>query len=260
MAKIGPSAPLKDMLARICLDYPAVQIETQRRDIPRIAFHIELIVAALPNGGRIADIGGGLGLFSPGCAEIGLSTVLVDDFRDFDNIPIAQDVFQRVHRRRGIEIISRDAVAQGVDLPSGSFDAITTFDSMEHWHHSPKRLFGQLMNALRPDGVFIIGVPNCVNLRKRITVPFGVGKWSSMGEWYEADVFRGHVREPDVDDLRFIARDLGLIDTMLLGRNWLGYSNRLSWVRSITPLVDRLLWPFPSLCANLYLVGRKASN
>jgi hypothetical protein len=88
---------------------------------------------------------------------------------------------------------------------------------MEHWHHSPKALFGQLMRALRPGGLFFLGVPNCVNLRKRLMVPLGRGKWSPMGDWYEQPVFRGHVREPDVDDLWYIARDLALVDAACSG-------------------------------------------
>ena len=76
------------------------------------------------------------------------------------------------------------------------------------------------------DGLFVLGVPNRVNLRKRVFVPFGYGKWSSMKDWYESPVFRGHVREPDVDDLRYIARDLHLRDWQVFGRNWLGYSSQ----------------------------------
>jgi hypothetical protein len=97
-----------------------------------------------------------------------------------------------------------------------------------------------------------------VNIRKRITIPLGMGKWSPMTEWYEAEVFRGHVREPDVGDLRYIAEDLGLIDTKVMGRNWLGYESRFGWVRSLTPLADQLLRLFPSLCSDLYLIGRKS--
>jgi len=149
-------------------------------------------------------------------------------------------------------------IAEGVDFPPESLDGVTTFDSMEHWHHSPRRLFRQLLTALKPGGVFIIGVPNCVNLRKRMTVPFGMGKWSTMDEWYEPEIFRCHVREPDVNDLKYIANDLGLIDVRIVGRNWLGYASRFGWVRSLTSLADRLLWSFPSLCANIYMIGKKA--
>ena len=128
---------------------------------------------------------------------------------------------------------------------------------MEHWHHSPKALFGHLMRALRPGGLFFLGVPNCVNLRKRITVPLGRGKWSTMADWYEPPRFRGHVREPDIDDLRYIARDLGLREVRIIGRNWLGYQSRRRWARALVSIVDRPLQQRPSLCSDIYLLGRK---
>jgi SAM-dependent methyltransferase len=133
---------------------------------------------------------------------------------------------------------------------------VTTFDSMEHWHHSPKRLFRQVgKQLLKPGGRFVLAVPNCVNLRKRLSVPLGVGKWSSMEDWYQEPEFRGHVREPDVADLRYIALDMGLREVQILGRNWVGYVSRSRFVRLATRIADRPLRMFPSLCADLYLTG-----
>ena len=97
---------------------------------------------------------------------------------------------------------------------------MTSFDSMEHWHHSPKRLFRQVSaQLLKPRGRFVLGVPNCINARKRLSVPLGIGKWSAIEDRYEEPEFRGHVREPDVADLRYIARDMGLKDVQIFGRN-----------------------------------------
>ena len=45
----------------------------------------------------------------------------------------------------------------------------------------------------------LLGVPNCVNLRKRITVPLGRGKWVVHGRLArQRPTSGGHVREPDV--------------------------------------------------------------
>ncbi len=51
-----------------------------------------------------------------------------------------------------------------------------------------------------------------------------------------------------------------LADIRIIGRNWLGYRSKFGWVKSLTPLADRFLGLFPSLCANIYLVGRKAQT
>jgi SAM-dependent methyltransferase len=90
-----------------------------------------------------------------------------------------------VHKELGVDVRSRDVIADGLSLTPSSMDVIATFDSMEHWHNSPKALFGEVMEALKPGGWFFMGVPNSVNLRKRMTVPLGKGNWSHMSDWYE---------------------------------------------------------------------------
>ncbi len=246
---------LQEILTSLARQYPAPLIKSQVRDVPRMAFHIDLVAKHSKGGSpAVADIGGGIGLFSLGCAAVGMKATLIDDFRDSVNLSIGQQALE-LHRRQGVTIGSCDVVRDDLLLPSQSLDVITCFDSMEHWHSSPKALFRRLLAALKPGGLFVLSVPNCVNLRKRITVPLGIGKWSRMGDWYEAEMFRGHVCEPDVDDLKYIARDLQLINPNILGRNWLGYSNGRQAVRLITPFVDQALRFRPSLCSNIYLLG-----
>lgn len=185
--------------------------------------------------------------------------MLVDDFNDAINHAVGNSVLN-LHRSRNVEVKSRDVIKDSIADIEGQFDAITTFDSMEHWHHSPKALFHTVMEKLKPGGVFVIGVPNAVNLRKRVTVPLGYGKWSSMQDWYESPVFRSHVREPDVDDLRYIARDLGLTSVRIMGRNWAGHASPRRVVRMGTKVIDHIIRPFPQLCSNIYLIGKKPSS
>jgi SAM-dependent methyltransferase len=241
--------------------YPDNMVAEQMRDIPRIAFNISLALDALypkqTSEVEICDLGGGIGLFSLGCAAYGLKrTVLVDDFDDEVNRRVRASILE-LHRGLGVEVVARDVVGRGIQDIAGSFDAITTFDSMEHWHHSPRKLFHQVMDKLKPGGVFVLGVPNCVNLRKRIAVPLGFGKWSRMQDWYEPELFRGHTREPDVGDLKYIAKDMGLSDVRIYGRNWLGYDSPRRIVRIAARAFDHPLRIRPSLCSDIYLVGVK---
>jgi 2-polyprenyl-3-methyl-5-hydroxy-6-metoxy-1,4-benzoquinol methylase len=258
---------LFETLRKVATQYPKDMIDGQIRDIPRIAFNIGI---ALERSGsacvkqkplnelEICDLGGGVGLFSVGCAAHGLKrTVLVDDFNDSVNYREGPSILD-LHRGLGVEVISRDVVADGIRDIEGSFDIISTFDSMEHWHHSPKKLFHEVVEKLKPRGVFVLGVPNCVNMRKRITVPLGIGKWSKMHDWYEPDIFRAHVREPDVSDLKYIARDMGLVDIKIYGRNWLGYYSASPAIRFATKIMDYPLKFKPSLCSDIYMVGIKA--
>jgi len=253
---------LHDVLRNVANEYPKDMVDGQVRDISRISFNIGVALDAAKHKPHseleICDLGGGLGLFSIGCAAYGMKrTVLVDDFDDPVNHRVGASILD-LHRSLGVEVISCDVVETGILDITGNFDIITTFDSMEHWHHSPKRLFHEVVEKLNPGGAFVLGVPNCVNIRKRITVPLGIGKWSGMQEWYEADKFRGHVREPDVSDLRYIARDMGLVDIKIYGRNWLGYYSASQAIRFATKIMDYPLRLKPSLCSDIYMIGRKA--
>lgn len=257
-----PNYSLFDDLRNIANQYPVDLIYQQVLDIPRIAFHINTVIDTVkPKDYKeleLCDIGGGIGLFSVGCAAFGVNrTVLIDDFSDSINQQVGPSILN-LHRSFGVEVITRNVIENGIRDIEGTFDVITTFESMEHWHHSPKRLFHDVIEKLKPGGVFILSGPNCVNLRKRMTLPLGIGKWSRMQEWYEVEIFRGHVREPDVSDLTYIARDMGLVDIKIFGRNWLGYSSANSAVRFFTRIVDYPLRLKPSFCSNIYMIGKKS--
>jgi SAM-dependent methyltransferase len=247
---------VRALLHRLADEYPERLRAAQHADVDRIAFHLSIVIRETGTACTVCDLGGGVGLFSVGAAALGMAAVLVDDFGDQVNLGYGEDALA-AHRKYGVRVLSKDLLANDLELEPGSLDAVTSFDSMEHWHHSPKAAFHRLLIALKAGGLLFLGVPNCVNLRKRITVPLGIGKWSSMDEWYERQTFRGHVREPDVGDLRYIAHDLGLTEVRIFGRNWLGYASRHGWVRTLTPLADRVLRPSPSLCSDIYLLGRK---
>ena len=242
-------------LEAIARKYPPALIDNQVADIDRISFHIRLVQERTGPHATVCDLGGGIGLFSVGCAAVGMRATLVDDFNDPVNVNHGESVLA-LHRSFGVEVISRNVITEGLDFSPGAFDAITTFESMEHWHHSPKRLFASVTRLLRPGGLFVLSAPNCVSLRKRLSVPLGYGKWSQMRDWYEPEVFRGHTREPDVADLLYIAKDMGIEHVNILGRNWGGYSSARPLIRIATSLADRALRLRPSLCSDIYLLGR----
>jgi len=164
-------------LRDVAHQYPADMVPGEVNGIARISFHIGIVLSTtrpkLHSELEVCDLGGGIGLFSAGCAAYGLKrTVLVDDFNDSTVHQFAASILD-LHRRLGVTVVRSDVITNGMEGIEGEFDAITTFDSMEHWHHSPKRLFHEVVKKLKVGGVFVLGVPNCVNMRKRITVPFG---------------------------------------------------------------------------------------
>ena len=247
---------ITETLEALALRYPEDLVAAQQKGIARNAFHIEYVKKLVAKEDLcIADIGGGIGLFSPGCAAMGMTVTLIDDFSELVNLSELGRSSLCLHSELGVNVLTQE-VTLSLALPSNHFDVVTCFDSMEHWHNSPKAAFHKVVDSLRPGGWFMISVPNCVNLRKRVTVPLGYGKWSTMAVWYEEERFRGHVREPDVDDLRYIAKDLGLKDVRVFGRNW--YGAKYPLLRAFMPVLDAALRLKPSICSNIYVAGQKA--
>jgi len=239
-----------DLILKYWQGYPA---HIQYMMSAKIRYEFSLL--RVERGSTICDVGGGWGAFSCFAASMGMNAILVDDFADpgFSTT----DPRARMPTEYRVRVIQRDVLKEGLPFPENSIDAFTSFDMLEHLHGSPKELLHQMMRCLKQGGMLIIGVPNCVNLRKRITVPLGRGKWSAMDEWYEKPIFRSHVREPDVEDLRYIARDLHLQNVEIRGTNFAGYEYSNPLLRMTARLSDRLLRLRPSLCADLYLIGQK---
>ena len=250
---------IRKQLHILAREYPSELIAVEEEDEPRMTYNICLSLRYAVSYPVVCDVGGGICLFSLGLAALGCNSILIDDFGDDPHQQFGEGALE-VHSRFGVHIVSTDVIATGVDLEPESLDVVTSFHTMEHFHHSPKRLFHQMVGALRPGGVFVLGVPNRVNLRKRMAVPFGGAPWTSMESWYEPDVFRSHVREPDVSDLRYICRDLGLEVLEVAGRNWQGFKSRSRTTRLLARIADRGLQVFPSLCSDIYIVGRKPAD
>lgn len=237
--------------------YPEALRGSQRADSPRIAFQVDLISSVAASGSRVMDVGGGIGAFAPALSLAGYRVTLVDDFADPVNAEHPLSGIG-VHDRLGVETLCADASSPAFEPEPEAFAAVTCIDSIEHWHRSPKASLHRMVAALEPGGALVLGLPNAVNLRKRVTVPLGRNNWSPFSAWYDEPVFRSHVREADVQTLRNIARDLGLERVRIIGRNWAGTCSPRRPVRSVARALDPLLRLRPSLCSDLYLIGHKS--
>lgn len=248
----APATLVRSTLARVAELYPEELRAGQRLDVARHTFHLEQVFRP---GGRIADLGGGIGLFAPGAAALGMESWLVDDLRDPVNrrFPIEE---LGIHRNLGVRVLESPVQKWGHAFADGSLDVISCFESLEHWHHSPRPVFAEAFRVLAPGGLLFLSAPNAVNLKKRIEVPLGRSNWSAFDDWYYNEEFRGHVREPVLRDLLHMVDDLGFESPQVFGRNWMVYGpGRLR--SAVAPAVDRLLRPFPTLCSDLYVLARK---
>ena len=136
------------------------------------------------------------------------------------------------------------------------------------WHHSPRRLFREIVRVLKPGGVLVIATPNAVNIRKRAYVLLGRSNFPVLRDWYEIGdpVWRGHVREPIIRDLHQLAEWNGLEVVGTYGRNFIGRRSRVlrslpvGLVNAMAVCSDCLLRVFPSLCSDIHVVARKGNG
>ena len=185
-----------------------------------------------------------------------MNTIMIDDFRDPINYecPIEE---LGIHEKYGVDVRNRDLLTDGLGLEPESVDVITMLELIEHLHNSPKKLLHSAVQALKPGGLLLISVPNCMALHQRLRWLLGRGFWSTMQAWYEQEQFRDHVREPSVADLRYFARDLGLENVEILGCYWALRTVGNQLLRIIGQAVETTLRLRPTLCGNIYLLGTK---
>jgi SAM-dependent methyltransferase len=222
------------------------------RYVPRVEFELRLLLQHVDRDNlTLWDLGGGIGLLPLAACHLGARATNVDDYQD----QISAGVDERLVAflsKAGVRAVRHDfADLVEIDEP---VTAVCSMHTIEHMHGSPKAQYHEVKRALAPNGVLMIAAPNAANVRKRISAVLGKTSWSPMSGWYETPVFRGHVREPRVADLEYIANDLGL-SAQIVGKNFIG-SGRPGWrgelVRRISPLLERR----PTLCSDLYLIGQ----
>ena len=228
--------------------------------IPRVSEEISWILK--PNG-TVVDLGGSSGFHCMVCSNLGMKSICVDNFKVRPKGSICDCWFEhdlqleKIAAGFGVEFIHTDILDWDPPFDKNSIDVVMTLDTIEHLHRSPRKLYKKMVSSLRPGGLFLFGTPNAANVVKRIRVLFGKNVFSRLDEWYIYEQFIGHVREPTVSDLRFIAHDLDLTVLAIKGRNWLGLLKQSSAFRFAARISDRFLRCFPSLCSDIYLLASK---
>lgn len=250
--------PLLDALNASIEMYPLKLQREQRRDvnIGRNLYHMPLIYKP---GGSVIDLGGGVSCVLLALSRLGMDVTVVDDYRSpYYRQPEYQEVL-KLFRSSEIHIYETDLLSCSFDFVSDNYiDTIVSFDCLEHLHHSPKKLLELAVAKLAPKGKLIIGIPNAVNLLKRLKVLLGRSNLGSFEEfYYQGNPFTGHIRELTKSELLRLASWLQLENASVTGRNWFLHTNFLQIPTLVRRLMDVLLRNFPSWCSNLYLVAEK---
>jgi 2-polyprenyl-3-methyl-5-hydroxy-6-metoxy-1,4-benzoquinol methylase len=247
--------------------YPHDSPDWIYRDFSRQLYHLSIIEKYAGGYSRtLVDIGGHVGPFAPACALLGYNVTLIDDFGDpecnLSHIDKSQqnynNILSSVHNVTGVKVLIHDVSKRPLPFANDSFDIVTCFEVIEHLHGGVKTMMHEIRRILRSGGLLVMSAPNAVNLRKRLTVPLGINNFSKFYDWYHSDVFRGHVREPVVKDLKRIAHDIGLIPFEIKGRNCIALRSKSNVKKICGYLLSPVCVFFPSLASNIYLVGKLA--
>ena len=182
---------------------------------------VETVRKWVPQGGKVLDIGCGPLDKTALLAWDGYTCMAVDD--------LADGWHRKGDNLQKIKLFAKNAkidftISEGEALPpkAKNLDAVLLLDIIEHLHASPKALLQAALDRLKPGGVIIITVPSAVNIRKRINVLLGRTNYPPYNQFFEAPVWRGHVREYTRNDLYQLAtlmhlpiQELRGIDQML---------------------------------------------
>ncbi|WP_372425281.1 class I SAM-dependent methyltransferase [Salinarimonas chemoclinalis] len=212
---------LRAVLAERRLD-PAVFAEAcaRARDIladpqpPSARMRIAAALMSAP-GGRACDVGGGVSIYPLVAALMGTDVTVVDALRGWTG-----DVRPRVEAltRAGVRFVEADV--ETMRLPQAEYDAVVAFETIEHLPHSPRPVLEKMVAALVPGGRLCLSVPNIARLDMRLRLLGGRSPHESVVHFYrEGSPFHGHHREYTIDELRWIAGELGLERIRAFGVN-----------------------------------------
>ena len=227
--------------------------------IPWLTFRV---VSTYRPGGMLVDLGGGLDLANAVLAQLGTKTYVVDLLESyFPHSTWKTDTSREVQflESKGVQFVRADLTSCDLrdHFEPNTVDVVCSYHALEHLHHSPRRMLQSAMAVLKPGGLVFFEVPNAANALKRIRVLLGRTNYQPYQQYWDSDVWVGHVREYTVGDLRALATHLHLADWEILGRNWYGALYSSVSERRIASSIDRVLRHFPGLCGSLFLKGRK---
>lgn len=173
-------------------------------------FLFQTIADYVKRPARLLDIGCGPMNVTAVFATLGYKCFAVDDLSDpwhkrDDNrekiLQFANDNSITFHQQ---------TPAFEVPFEEASFDVVVMKSIIEHLHQSPRDLINTAFRFVKPGGYVVVTTPNSVNLRKRLSVLRGRTNYPPIQGFYESTgVWRGHVREYTLDELRWVVEASG---------------------------------------------------
>jgi SAM-dependent methyltransferase len=192
--KTRSNTDIRQIISDVKQEYPFPDIIEETADTIQVL--AEALDKLAPNGGRLLDIGCGALDKTIVFQEMGYECFGCDDFQDpWHSLQENLDPVLACAKRAGVQVHAQD---EHFTIPwdQESFDLVTLINVIEHVHDSPRGILNFAGGCLKTGGLLLVGMPNSVNLRKRLSVLQGKSNYTPARGFYENDgSWRGHVRE-----------------------------------------------------------------
>jgi SAM-dependent methyltransferase len=209
----------------------------------------------LPIGARILDFGCGPCDKTALYQRLGYECYACDDLNDdWHKEGNNAEIIKRFAEREGIHFFQTSNGTLPYD--EEFFDGILLVDVVEHLHDSPRSVLNVLIAKLKPEGLVFMGMPNSVNIRKRISVVLGRTNYPSLGSFYfSKEPWRGHVREYTLNETKQLLRYHNLDVVYGKGVNIFAHKRLRNRFLKLSYLLATRI--FTSLSEGILVIGRK---
>lgn len=209
--------------------YDSLASEDQLYNIPQ---RKEYLLAQIGRGKRVLDVG---------CLGGQLSRLMLEHGNEVWGVEINAAAAE-VATRRGIRVKVAD-VERGLPFEDESFDVIHAGEVIEHLYDT-KAFFSECRRVLKSGGIFLFTTPNLNSLENRLRVV--TGGYLSMAGAYPEDHYGSHVRVFNVDKVRELCGQTGLVLEDV--RGVFNLERRARWIEAplrmaarVAPTLSKLL-------------------